>query len=140
GVTNNEVLVLLIVAVAAVIVLAFIARPLFFSSVDADVAFASGVPVRALAVVFLLLLGVAVAEVSQITGSLLVFALLVMPTATAQRLVVRPATGLGLSVAISLLVTWVGFSVSSFSSYPVGFWLTSFAFAAYVFASAFSAV
>ena len=40
---------------------------------------------------FLVLLGAATAEVSQITGSLLVFALLVMPAATAQRLTARPA-------------------------------------------------
>ena len=45
-------------------------------------------------VVFLVLLGLAAAEASQITGALLVFALLVMPAATAQRLTARPVLGL----------------------------------------------
>ena len=71
------------------------ARPLLFASVDPDVARASGVPVRLLGLGFLLVLGLAVAETSQITGALLVFALLVTPAATAQRLTSRPGLGIG---------------------------------------------
>ena len=56
-------------------------------------------PVRLLSVVFLVLLGAAVAEASQITGTLLVFALLVMPAATAQLLTARPPSSLLLTVS-----------------------------------------
>ena len=84
-----------------------------------------GVPVRALAVVFLVLLGVAAAETSQITGSLLVFALLVLPAATAQALTARPARSLTLAVALALAVTWLGLAVAYFSTYPIGFWITT---------------
>ena len=84
GVTDSEVLILLIVAVVTLGVLAVIGRPLLFASIDPDVAAARGVPTRALSAVFLVLLGAAVAEASQLTGALLVFALLVMPAATAQ--------------------------------------------------------
>ena len=86
GITDNQVLGLLAVAATALIVLAAVAGPLFFASIDPDVAAARGVPVRILSVAFLVLLGVAAAEVSQITGALLVFALLVMPAAAAQQL------------------------------------------------------
>ncbi len=51
-------------------------RPLLFASVDPDLAGARGVPVRRLSIAFLGLLGLAVAATSQITGVLLVFALL----------------------------------------------------------------
>jgi zinc/manganese transport system permease protein len=132
GITDNQVLTLFIVAAAALVVLAAIGRPLFFASVDPDVAAARGVPVRGLSVAFLLLLGVAAAEVSQITGALLVFALLVMPAAAAQRLTTRPAVSLGLTIAIALVVTWLGLGVAYFSVYPVGFYITTFGFAAYV--------
>ncbi len=77
---------LLVVAVAAIAVVAVAGRPLLFASVDADVARAAGVPVRLLGFGFLLVLGLSVAETSQITGALLVFALLVTPAATAQQL------------------------------------------------------
>jgi zinc/manganese transport system permease protein len=83
-------------------------------------------------VAFLLILALAVAATSQITGALLVFALLVAPPATAQRLTMRPGLGLLLSVAFGLLVVWLGLGVAYFSIYPVGFYTTTFAFGLYV--------
>ncbi len=62
-----------------VLLLAIAGRPLLFASVDERRRPSPGVPVRALAVGFLLLLGLAVAATAQITGALLVFALLVAP-------------------------------------------------------------
>jgi zinc/manganese transport system permease protein len=132
GVTNSEVLILLIVAVLALGALAVIGRPLLFASIDPDVAAARGVPVRALAAVFLVLLGAAVAEASQLTGALLVFALLVMPAATAQVMTARPVRSLVLSVVIGVLVTWFGLGVAFYSQYPIGFFVTTFAFVLYV--------
>src|SRR6266516_4827764 len=86
GITSAQVGLLAVVAVPVLAVLALIGRPLLFASVDPDVARARGVPSRVLDTVFLLLLGAAAAEVSQVTGALLVFALLVLPPATAQLL------------------------------------------------------
>jgi len=135
GITDVQVLVLLVVAGLAIAVLAVIGRPLLFASVDADVALARGVPVRGLAVIFLIVLGLTVAEVSQITGTLLVFALLVTPAATAQKLTARPLLSLGVTVAIALGVTWAGLAVAYYSPYPIGFFITTFAFAGYVLAT-----
>jgi zinc/manganese transport system permease protein len=132
GITDAQVLVLLGIALAVLAALAAIARPLLFASVDADVALASGVPVAALSTGFLLLLGLAVAATSQITGALLVFALLVTPAATAQLITPRPGLGLALSLAIALVVTWLGLAIAYFSIYPVGFYVTSLSFGLYV--------
>jgi zinc/manganese transport system permease protein len=132
GVTTNQVLVLLAVGTVAVIVVGVSARPLIFASVDPDVARAAGVPVLLLGFGFLLVLGLSVAATSQITGALLVFALLVTPAATAHRLTPRPALGMALSVAIALAVTWLGLALAYFSVYPVGFYVTSLSFALYV--------
>jgi zinc/manganese transport system permease protein len=90
------------------------------------------VPTRGLAILFLVLLGVAAAEASQITGSLLIFALLVLPAASAQSLTARPMLGLGLSVGLALIVTWSGLAIAYYSPYPIGFWITSIAFGLYV--------
>src|SRR5207237_6614773 len=98
------------------------------------VATAAGVPVRALGLGFLLVLGLAVAATAQITGSLLVFTLLVTPAATAQVLTARPAAGVALAVGIALAVTWTGLAVAYYSPSPVGFWITSLSFALYVLA------
>ncbi len=132
GITTGQVQTLLWVAVAALLVLAAIGRPLLFASLDGEVARAAGVPTRLLGAAFLLLLGMAVAATAQITGALLVFALLVTPAATAQQLTARPGLGLALSVLLALLVTWVGLTIAYFSPYPVGFWVTTLAFGLYV--------
>jgi len=128
--------VLLVVAASAVVVLAVLARPLLFATVDPAVAAARGLPVRALSVGFLLLLALAAAEVAQITGTLLVFALLVVPAATAQALTARPALSVGLTLALGVAITWAALFAAFYRPYPIGFFLTSFAFAAYLAAAA----
>jgi zinc/manganese transport system permease protein len=135
GISNSQVLTLLAVAALALAVLAVIGRPLFFATVDPDVAAARGVHVRLLGTIFLILLGCAAAEVSQITGALLVFALLVMPAATAQQLTTRPLASFALTIALGLAIVWLGLAIAYFSAYPVGFYITTFGFAGYVLAA-----
>ena len=131
GITNGQVTLLLVVAVAALAGLAVVGRPLLFASIDPHVAAARRVPVRLLSVLFLVLLGAATAEAAQITGALLVFALLVLPAATAQAITARPAVSLPLAVVIALVVTWLGLLTAYYSPYPVGFYVSTFAFGTY---------
>ena len=140
GIADGQVTALIVVAAVAIALVAVAGRPLLFASLDDEGAAAAGVPVRALGAGFLLLLGLAVAATAQITGTLLVFTLLVTPAATAQALTVRPGAGLVLAVAISLLVTWLGLGIAYFSPLPVGFWITSLSFGLYVLARAWRAL
>ena len=140
GVTDRQVLVLLVAGVVALVALAALGRPLLFASIDEAAARSRGVPTRLVGIAFLVLLGVAAAGASQVTGSLLVFALLVAPAATAVRLTARPVVGLVLSVAIALVVTWFGEGAAYFSPYPIGFWVTTFAFGLFLVATGYRAV
>ncbi len=139
GVSNGQVVTLAAVGVPVLVVLGVIARPLLFGTVDAAVAAARGVPVRGLSVVYLLLLGCTAAEVSQITGALLVFALLVMPAAAAQQVTASPAWSFAITVVVGLVVTWLALGAAYFSVYPVGFWVTTFGFAAYLLGAGYHA-
>jgi zinc/manganese transport system permease protein len=132
GITHIQVIVLGVVAAVVLAILAFIGRPLLFTSVDADVARAHGLPARPIDTVFLIILGASAAEVSQITGALLIFALLVLPAATAQQLTARPSASLALSVVLAMCTVWVALLVAFYSPYPIGFWLTTIAFTTYV--------
>jgi len=136
GITTSQVLLLGAAGLVTLGVLGAIARPLLFASVDPEVAAAGGVPVLGLGAIFLLLLGAATAEASQITGSLLVFALLVVPAATAQLLTARPAVSVPLTLFVGLTITWLGLALAYYSSAPIGFFITSLSFAAYLLASA----
>ncbi|WP_045877300.1 metal ABC transporter permease [Pseudofrankia sp. DC12] len=139
GITTDQVNTLALVAALVLAVLAILGRPLLFASIDPEVAAAHGVPTRVLDTAFLVLLGLTVAEISQITGSLLVFALLVLPAATARQLTARPAAGLALSVALAAVTVFIALFIAYYSPYPVGFWLTTLAFGLYVTASATTA-
>ncbi|MGW9627432.1 metal ABC transporter permease [Microbacterium sp. NPDC055521] len=80
-------------------------HPLRFDSLDAESAAARGVPVRAVSLVFMVLLGLIVAVSVHIIGALLVMALLVTPAAAAMRLSSGP-------VAVPLLAALFGFTAA----------------------------
>src|SRR5262249_27294803 len=109
-----------------------IARPLFFASIDPDVAAARGVPVRALGFVHLLLLALVVAVAVQVVGVLLIFALLVTPAAIAQNITTRPARAIVIGVALAVSFLWTGLAIGYFTPYPVSFFITMFAFCTYL--------
>ncbi len=132
GITQGQVLALLVIAALVIGILAGIGRPLLFATVDREAAQAGGVPVGRLDAVFLIVLGLAIAATSQLTGALLVFALLVAPPACAQLITAQPVAGLALSIAFALGIVWLGLALAYFSVYPVGFYVTTLAFALYV--------
>jgi zinc/manganese transport system permease protein len=129
GVTAGEVWGLAAVALLAAGALAVVGRPLLLATLDPEIARARGVPVGLLDAGFLLILALAIAATTQITGALLVFALLVAPAASAQQITMRPLAGLALSVVFGVLVVWVGLGIAYFSPYPAGFFTTSAGFA-----------
>jgi zinc/manganese transport system permease protein len=96
-------------------------RPLLFTSVNALVAEAKGVPVRALSMMFMALLGVTVTMAVQAVGTLLLFALVVTPAATAIMLTPRPAMAMAASTAISLSAVWLGLGASAMFNLPPSF-------------------
>ena len=131
GISDCDVNVIVLTTVVTLAALVLFARPLLFASVEPDVAEARGVPVRLLSNAFLVLLAFAVAQIVQVVGVLLIFALLVTPAAIAQQISARPAVAISLSVLLALFFTWAGLAVAYFIPYPVGFFVTSFAFGTY---------
>ncbi|OQZ90153.1 zinc ABC transporter permease [Mycobacterium alsense] len=111
---------------------AIIYRPLLFSSVNALVAEAKGVPVRALSMVFMVLLGVTVTMAVQAVGTLLLFALVVTPAATAIMLTPRPVVAMCASAAISLGAVWFGLGASAMFNLPPSFPIVTIACAVWL--------
>jgi len=97
-----------VIAVVVVVALVAIARPLLFASVDEAVAAARAVPVRALGIGFLALVGVCAAEATPAVGALLLLGLLAAPGGAALRLTARPYAALWLSAAIAVAAMWGG--------------------------------
>ena len=122
-------------AIGAVVVigaLLVIWRPLTFASVDPDVAAAKGVPLRTLSLVFMLLMGIAVALSVQIVGALLVMALLITPAAAAVRITASPLRAVLLSVLFAELSMVGGILLALAGSLPISPYVTTISFTIYV--------
>jgi zinc/manganese transport system permease protein len=107
-------------------------RPLAFDSLDADVAASRGVPVRFVSLLFMVLLGLAVAVSVQIVGALLVLSLLVTPAAAAMRISSSPRAVPLLSVGFALLSVVGGILLALGSALPISPYVTTISFVIYV--------
>ena len=113
AISTAQLTVFAFVTAGLALVLVVIARPLTFASVDPQVAEAKGVPVQALGVVFMVLLALVVTMAVQVVGTLLLFALVVTPCATALLVTARPT-------AVALLGTGDRARVGVARPRPVG--------------------
>ena len=134
GIDAATVWTLLLLGVAAITALAIIARPLLFASLQPELAEAKGVSLRLLSVLFLAIVALGVAECVQIVGVLLVFALMVGPAASAQRVTTRFWSGIALSVALALSEAWLGLVLAFYTDWPTSFWITALSSGAYLVA------
>jgi zinc/manganese transport system permease protein len=120
----------------AIVILLALARPLLFSSIDAEVAEARGLKVQLIGLAFLGVLGLVAAEATQAVGALLLLGLLSAPAGAAQRLTANPYRGLALSAALALLATWGGLILSYLvPNLPPSSMIISLAVAIYLAAS-----
>jgi zinc/manganese transport system permease protein len=124
--------VLAFAAVVVMLALVAIWRPLTFASVDPDVATARGVPVRALALGFMVLLGISVALSIQIVGALLVLALLITPAAAAMRVTSSPRLVVTLSILFAVAATVGGILLALGGRLPISPYVTTLSFLIYV--------
>jgi zinc/manganese transport system permease protein len=132
AITRAQLVVYGFFTLVVVLALAAIARPLVFASVDPAVAEARGVPVRALGVAFVVLLALTITMAVQVVGTLLLFALVVTPAATALRLTARPGAVAAISVAIAVGSVWIGLVLSAMVNLPPSFFVVAVAVAVWL--------
>jgi zinc/manganese transport system permease protein len=112
--------------------LLFIWRPLNFASLDPEVAAARGVPTRTLSLVFMVLLGLAVAASVQVVGALLVLSLLVTPAAAALRVSASTVMVPVLSVLFALVSVLGGILLAVGAGLPISPYVTTISFLIYL--------
>ena len=113
--------------VVLAVCIGFIYRPLLYTSVNVEVAEAKGLPVRLLSMIFMALLGLAVTMAVQAVGTLLLFALVVTPAATAIMLTPKPPKAMIISTVISVLSVWLGVAMSAMFNLPPSFVIVTIA-------------
>ena len=116
-------------SVVALVVIAACYRMLLLSSLSADLAAARGVPVRAVAIAYLVIMAVAVSLAAETIGAILATALLIGPPATALRLTKRPGGAMVVAGLVGVAAAWLGIVLAYDSYYwpPAGHgWPVSF--------------
>jgi zinc/manganese transport system permease protein len=132
AISPSDVRFVVIFAAVNLIGIGIMYRPLLFASLDPEIAEARGLPVRGLGIAFMVLLGFAVATAVQVVGVLLIFALLILPAATAQQLTARPGRTILYAVIIAILCVWLGLVIGFYLPYPPSFFITALAFGSYL--------
>lgn len=127
AISHRQILTFAMLLALLAVCIGVIYRPLLFTSVNPQVAEAKGVPVRALSVVFMALLGLSVTMAVQAVGTLLLFALVVTPAATAIMLTPRPAAAMFTSTVISAMSVWLGLGLSAMFNTPPSFVIVTIA-------------
>lgn len=132
GVSSASVWLLAAVAVVVIGAIVLWWRPILFASVDPVLAAAAGVPVRAVAVGFAVLVGLTAAQSVQIVGALLVMALLITPGAAAVQITASPVRAVVWSVVFAELAAVGGLVASLAPGLPVSVFVTTISFGIYL--------
>ena len=132
AVDNPQLYWLIGIGVLVLATQALIWRPLAFASLDPEVAQARGVETRILSIIFMVLLGLAVAASVQVVGALLVLSILVTPTASALRVTRNPATVVLLSVVFAMVAVLGGILLAVGAGLPISPYVTSLSFFIYL--------
>jgi zinc/manganese transport system permease protein len=132
AVTGEALGVLAVVAVVVIGCMVVLWRPLFFGSVDPDVAVARGVRLGLVGPAFMLLLGLTVAMAVQIIGALLVLSLLITPTAAASRVTASPLKVTLLSMLFATVSAVGGVVLALSPGLPISPYVTTLSFLIYL--------
>jgi zinc/manganese transport system permease protein len=134
AVDDPQVIWLIATSLVVVVALLVVWRPLSFASLDPEVAEARGVPTKALGIIFMLLLALAVAASLQIVGALLVLTLLVTPAAAALRLTASPLLVPILSMVFAAVAVVGGILLALGGGLPISPYVTTLSFGIYLVA------
>lgn len=134
AISHQQLLTFAALLVVLAVSIGFIFRPLLFSSVNPAVAEAKGIPIRPLSILFMTLLGLTITMAVQAVGTLLLFALVVTPAATAIMLTPRPVRAMLISAVISIISVWSGLGLSAMFNVPPSFLIVTIACGIWMFA------
>ncbi|WP_295624373.1 metal ABC transporter permease [uncultured Corynebacterium sp.] len=132
GLSSASVWLLGIVAAVVIAVVAVFWRPLLFASADPVLAAASGINVRAMSVLFAVLIGLTAAQGVQIVGALLIISLVITPGAAAAYITASPLKAVLLSVVFAEVAAVGGVLLSLAPGMPVSVFVTTISFAIYL--------
>ncbi|WKD60483.1 High-affinity zinc uptake system membrane protein ZnuB [Corynebacterium ciconiae DSM 44920] len=132
GVSSSSLWLLAAVVVIVVGAVVVFWRPLLFASADPQLAAASGINTRLVAVGFAILVGLTAAQSVQIVGALLVMSLLITPGAAAVHITSHPVRAVLYSIVFAEVAAVGGIVLSLAPGLPVSVFVTTLSFLIYL--------
>jgi zinc/manganese transport system permease protein len=132
GVSTNEILPTALLAVAAIVAVGVMYRPLLLTSLLPEVGESRGVRAYRMEVLFLVILALATTASVPVVGALLMFSLMVGPPAASRCFTDNPPIAVALSVALALVTVWASLAIAYERNWPVGFLVGTISAAIYV--------
>lgn len=120
GVSWSDVAIISIIAGAVLLTIVALYKELLFTSYDATMSAASGIPVRLVEYLLPVLVGVTTVVSLKAVGIVLVLALLVTPAATATLLARRLPGMIAYSITVAMAATVSGLYLSFYAGLPSG--------------------
>ncbi|RBP98360.1 zinc ABC transporter permease [Bifidobacterium aemilianum] len=120
-ITRGQVIGFAVFDVLLILVLMVIYRPLLFSSLDEQVAQAKGVPIGFMNLAFMAIMAGVITIAVPAVGTLLIFALVITPAATANVMTASPLKAMVLASLFCLLAVWGGLVLSAMFPAPPSF-------------------
>jgi zinc/manganese transport system permease protein len=133
GVSSSEIAPVIALALLCSIGLAYLFRPLLYSSLSPELSRARGLNTSRIETSFLVIVALASALAVPVVGALLTFSLTIGPPAAARLLSNRPGRAMALSMLFSLLTLWVAIASSYAFNLPIGFFVGTLSAALYLF-------
>ncbi|MBS4462057.1 metal ABC transporter permease [Aerococcaceae bacterium zg-B36] len=119
-ITDQEVRLLMLLAVLMLVLYIMFRRPLYVLTFDEATAKTAGLPVKMMSIIFSVVTGIAISIMMPIVGSLLVSALIVIPSATAIKISNSFAKTIVIGIFINLVGIFLGLTMSYRFDTPPG--------------------
>ncbi|MDN5973299.1 MAG: metal ABC transporter permease [Bifidobacterium crudilactis] len=124
-ITTGQIVGFLLFDIVLLLVVTIVYRPLLFSSLDEQVAQAKGVNIGVMHVIFMAMMAGVITIAVPAVGTLLIFALVITPAATANILAASPFHAMLLAGGICLLSIWGGLVLAAMFPTPPSFMIVT---------------
>lgn len=119
-VTQQDIWTIFVLGVSIVGILLVFYRSFMYTSFDEESARTSGIPVRRVNHIFMMLIALTVSVAMKVVGALLIGALMIIPVITAMQIVKGFKVSIIVSVLIALISVLVGLISSYYANLPAG--------------------
>lgn len=132
GVSDHDLHLMFWLMIVSICAIAMITKRLLFASLEPELASAKGISLTGMAILFVVIMAIAVTLASQVVGVILVFVLIIGPAAIAVQWTHRFWTGISISVLLAVAIVWMGIILAYFTDWPISFWISALVFIIYI--------